>query len=100
MSAAPQVEVDINASELLRDKTHSYCCDVMKLVLEHHEGYRDDHPGLQQAFLFDRRDGKHTRSPIVYCLPGRGRGKARVQSRNLILVYCPFCGQKQDPNAK
>lgn len=88
------------ARELLRDKQHGYCCDVIKIVLEHHEHYRDGHPGLQQAFLFDRRDGKHTRSPLVYALPGRGRGTARVPSRNLILVYCPFCGTKQDPEAK
>jgi hypothetical protein len=81
---------------------HCYCCDTLALVIEHdHQRSPGANPaGISQAFVFDIRNGVHTRSPVIYVLPGRGRGRAHVKRRNLFIVYCPFCGQKQDPHAK
>lgn len=52
--------------------------------------------GLQVAHVFDSNTGRYKFSPLVYFIPGRGQGKAREKSKNILINYCPFCGRKLD----
>lgn len=82
----------------------AYCCPVMGEAVTHHAERQYDSrvslPGLSVAHLFNTQTFKPSRSPIVYVMPGKGRGKARTETKNIILPFCPFCGAKLDPDFK
>lgn len=81
------------------------CCNVMTLALDYTRQLNErrrrsgESAGLAQAFLFDRDTGAHTSSPVVYCIPGTGRGAQRVPTKNVLIAFCPFCGKQRDARA-
>lgn len=96
-------EIEASLAGPLTAPSSAYCCRWLDLAITEgkqlQEKSRATLPGLAQAFIFRRETGKHTGTPVVYCLPGSGRGKARVSTRNIIVNFCPFCGKEQESEA-
>lgn len=82
----------------MTEKKLAECCVLMEraLAYSHEQGMKlrpRPTAGLVQGYLFSRTGATPT-SPVVYFVPGTGRGKERVQPMNVLINFCPFCGKK------
>jgi hypothetical protein len=76
------------------------CCPSMKLALDYANRHNPDSKrvaaGLQVAHVYNAAKGGYQWSPVVHVLPARGRGKAKTRTEYLMVLYCPFCGKRQE----
>jgi hypothetical protein len=92
MVSAPSSASLGRASSVATEETKE-CCEPMKMALDYARLQHKPLAGIVHAFLFGNK-GRITGNHLVYHIPAYGRGKERVQGKNILLNLCPFCGHE------
>jgi hypothetical protein len=75
--------------------SHKYCCPVLELVVQ-----RGARQGIRWGLMVNFKTGKSRDELIIEFPKSKDRKAAHANSTYAPLSFCPFCGVKQEYEAR